>query len=295
MIRNYVLETASAPGTSAAVTLGGPPTGRVSFVSQFGTGQQAFYYATDDTQAECGICTLTAGPPDTLTRPATVLWNSAGTTARLNFTGAVRFYNEVPASQMLYRDASGNIAMANGKVINLAAGATYTDAPQFGQVGWSVIQTQIYPTGTSLLVFALPSQFCRFRLEWQDAAASGSGKLYAQFSTDGGVTYHQGATDYAWFANRLSAGASAQDSASDSGIRLTPAVVANEIQTGVYDFQLNASQQGTFDSTGLANTVFTRCVGAGYCTFSGTPTHLLLAFPSLSFNAVRARLLGQLA
>ncbi len=38
MIANFVLQTASAPGTSSTLNVIAPPTDRVSFVGAFGSG-----------------------------------------------------------------------------------------------------------------------------------------------------------------------------------------------------------------------------------------------------------------
>lgn len=105
MLANLVQESANAPGTAADVLLLGPATGRKAFVAAFGAGATVFYRLSDGTLEEIGIGTLAASP-DTLTR-GTVLWNSAGTTARLNFTGAVRVVNVLPAERAVY------VGMAN--------------------------------------------------------------------------------------------------------------------------------------------------------------------------------------
>jgi len=106
MLSNYIEEQANAPGTAVNVNLAGAPAGRRVWRSGFATGTVVFYGMTDGTQEEWGVGTLTWGSPDVLAR-TTVLGNSAGTTARLNFTGAVRVYNEVPAERMVYINQTG--------------------------------------------------------------------------------------------------------------------------------------------------------------------------------------------
>ena len=97
MLRNLVEESANNPGAGLEVNLGGAPQGRRSFAQSFTNGQTPFYFITDGVQTECGTGTFVAGSPHKLQRTS-VIWNSAGTApARLNFTGAVRVYNEVPA------------------------------------------------------------------------------------------------------------------------------------------------------------------------------------------------------
>jgi len=107
MLNNFVLETCNAPGTASTVNLAGPPSGRVGFLQAFASGAQCFYFMDDGTQAEAGVATLAAGSPNTLAR-TTVLWNSyQGTNnpGRVNFTGATRVYNEVPAQRAVYLDS----------------------------------------------------------------------------------------------------------------------------------------------------------------------------------------------
>lgn len=137
MLRNFVLETANAPGTSATVNLAGAATGRRSFAAAFATGTVAHYFMDDGTQAEWGRGTVTFGSPTTLSRD-TVIGNTAGTTARLNFTGSVRVYNEAYAESLMVSDlypdfswsapanillyAASTIAMTSTGDMNLYAG-----------------------------------------------------------------------------------------------------------------------------------------------------------------------------
>lgn len=114
MLKNYVLQQANAPLTNIAVNLGATPTGNISW-AVFPNGTSVFYFLDDGVQQEWGIGTFNTGSPNTLSR-TTVLGNSAGTTARINFTGAVNVYNEVPAERVAYLDASGILQLANGVV-----------------------------------------------------------------------------------------------------------------------------------------------------------------------------------
>lgn len=121
MLGNFIQETTTAPGTSASVNLAGAPTGRVPFSSRFTTGQRCFYGMDDGTQAEAGYGTFTTGSPNTFSRDQ-VLWNSAGTTARLNFTGATKIYNDVPAERFVYMDSTSNVALP--ALLTVATGLT---------------------------------------------------------------------------------------------------------------------------------------------------------------------------
>ena len=113
MLGNLILETCNAPGTAADCNLLGPATGRLPFSFWFPTGSACFYVITDGSQSEWGIGTFTAGSPNKLTR-TTVLKNSAGTTARLNFLGTVRIYNDIPAERGLWVDNNGNVSVPGG-------------------------------------------------------------------------------------------------------------------------------------------------------------------------------------
>jgi hypothetical protein len=115
MLGDLIQETASAPGNSATINLGGPAAGRTGFLDVFASGADVFYAMADGTLFELGQGSVTAGSPDTLSR-TTVLANSAGTTARLNFTGTTRVYCAMPAARAVWLDASGllqNITAAN--------------------------------------------------------------------------------------------------------------------------------------------------------------------------------------
>lgn len=101
MLRNYIEESCNAPGTNSVISLAGAPTGRRRWRDAFASGSAVYYGIDDGSQAEWGIGTLTWGTPDTLTR-ATVLGNTAGTTSRLNFSGACRVFNEMPAERLVY-------------------------------------------------------------------------------------------------------------------------------------------------------------------------------------------------
>lgn len=100
MLANFVQEVANAPGTATTINLGGPPTGRRGFLAAFASGSTVYYFMDDGTQAEWGVGTVTSGTPNTLAR-TTVIGNTAGTTARLNFTGTVRVYNWLPAERVV--------------------------------------------------------------------------------------------------------------------------------------------------------------------------------------------------
>jgi hypothetical protein len=106
-IGNFILELVAAPGTGNFV-LGTPVQGRLPWSAGVAAGYfvapaQVLYFANDTTRQEWGIGTYTTG---SLTRD-TVLWTSAGSTAKINFnTLPVYVYPEIPAERSVYRDPS---------------------------------------------------------------------------------------------------------------------------------------------------------------------------------------------
>lgn len=113
---NYVLETATSPGTGG-FTLNGAEANRRAFSAAFPNGGNVFYFADDGSQAEWGIGTLTIGTPSTLAR-STVLGNTAGTKVALNFPGSVEVYNEIPAEMVPVLEQDGSLTLAGGLTVN---------------------------------------------------------------------------------------------------------------------------------------------------------------------------------
>lgn len=112
---NYVLETATSPGTGG-FTLNGAEANRRAFSAAFPSGGNVFYFADDGSQAEWGIGTLTVGTPSTLAR-STVLGNTAGTKVALNFPGSVEVYNEIPAEMVPVLEQDGSLTLAGGLTV----------------------------------------------------------------------------------------------------------------------------------------------------------------------------------
>lgn len=126
MLKNFVLETANAPGTSTTFNLGGAASDRLSFSGAgFTNGQLVFYVMDDGAQNEWGIATFNTGSPNTLTR-TTVIGNSAGTTAKLNFSGTTNVYNGLPAENTVYADSTGKVVIG---------GTSTNDDAAAGKVG----------------------------------------------------------------------------------------------------------------------------------------------------------------
>ena len=109
VLADRVQETASAPGTGS-VTLLGAVTGFQTF-AVIGNGNTTYYTIADQGGAnwEVGIGTYSTSGP-TLAR-TTVLSNSLGTVAKINFSsGTQSVFVTYPSSQSVYEDASGNVS-----------------------------------------------------------------------------------------------------------------------------------------------------------------------------------------
>ncbi|MFT8723687.1 MAG: hypothetical protein ABF759_14125 [Acetobacter malorum] len=140
-LANFVLETATSPGTGAFI-LNGPETGRRAFSAAFRTGQTVFYFADDGSNAEWGLGTLTIGTPSTLAR-TTILGTTSGAMQALNFTGTVEVYNEIPAERIPIIDEAGNMTISG--TVYAAKGLVADDDPG-GQTPGAV--TQYYQVGS---------------------------------------------------------------------------------------------------------------------------------------------------
>lgn len=127
MLKNFVAETTNAPGTAASVTLLGALSGRQTFKGAgFISGEATFYFMEDGAQAEWGFGAPTFGSPDAYSR-TTPKGNTSGTTARLNFGGITRIYNEVPAEFLPYLNPNTGALALEARAIGAATwGGTST-------------------------------------------------------------------------------------------------------------------------------------------------------------------------
>lgn len=202
-LSNYVLETATAPGTGS-FTLNGPEADRRSFEAAFSSGALVFYFADDGASAEWGIGTLTVGTPSVLAR-TTVLGNTANTRAALNFPGTVEVYNEVPAEHLPILGTDGSLALTgpltvNGQPAVLSGGgagilrATIdagTGSPSFmdGAGGWHPVQ----PYGSYAAADQLNAEISRAttiegNLQTSKANLGGGNTFYGDQTVRGSVS-----------------------------------------------------------------------------------------------------------
>jgi len=107
VINDRVKETSTTTGTGT-LNLAGASSGFVTFVAGIGNSNTTYYAIHEQGTAnfEIGIGTVTDATPDTLAR-TTVLNNSLGTTAKINFSGTLDVFCTMPASKTVYLDSTG--------------------------------------------------------------------------------------------------------------------------------------------------------------------------------------------
>jgi len=107
VINDRVKETSTTTGTGT-LNLDGASTGFVTFVAGIGNSNTTYYAIHEQGTAnwEVGIGTVTDATPDTLAR-TTVLNNSVGSTAKINFSGTLDVFCTMPASKSVYLDSTG--------------------------------------------------------------------------------------------------------------------------------------------------------------------------------------------
>ena len=205
-LSNYVLETATAPGTGS-FTLNGPEANRRSFEADFISGALVFYFADDGASAEWGLGTLTVGTPSVLAR-TTVLGNTANTKTTLNFPGTVEVYNEIPAEFLAILGQDGSLDLAGSltvKGLPAVVGAisdhshyvlqvTYdTDAGAFGYLDTTGIWKYVQPQGDYATNGALSAETTRAttiegNLQTSKANLGGGNTFYGDQTVIGSVS-----------------------------------------------------------------------------------------------------------
>lgn len=211
MLADFVLETANAPGTGT-INLAGAATDRRSFASAFSGGGSVFYFIDDGAQAEWGTGTLTIGSPNTLSRD-TVLGNTAGTTSRLNFAGAVRVFNEIPSGRAVVVDNSGVAVLPDGSPVGppVGSGLDYwgatAPAGYLFSYGQAVSRTTyaklfavlgvLYGAGDGSTTFNLPDKRGRASIAKDDMGGASAGRVTAGVSGVDGTTLGSAGGDQA--------------------------------------------------------------------------------------------------
>ena len=107
VLNDRVKETSTTTGTGT-LDLAGASVGFVTFVAGIGNSNTTYYaiHEQGTSNFEIGIGTVTDAATDTLAR-TTVLNNSLGTTAKINFSGTLDVFCTMPASKSVYLDSTG--------------------------------------------------------------------------------------------------------------------------------------------------------------------------------------------
>ncbi|KAA8383303.1 hypothetical protein FOH24_16535 [Acetobacter tropicalis] len=157
---NYVLETATAPGTGS-FTLNGPATARRSFSAAFPGGGSVFYFADDGSSAEWGIGTLTIGTPSTLSR-TTIIGTTSGGTSALNFAGGVEVYNEIPSEYLPIFGQDGSLILQKSLTVvgpvHVGYGSGWFGGTNTGDFRWTAALTVGNPSNSANSAFTCGMQ-----------------------------------------------------------------------------------------------------------------------------------------
>jgi hypothetical protein len=150
LLKDRVLETASAPGTSS-VSLLGAATGFQSFSSAIGNGNTCYYTIADQSGAnwEVGIGAYSSAG-NTLARTTVLSSSNAG--ALVNFSsGTQNVWVDYPSEKSVNLDASGNVTPLGTIASGVWNGTTIS--PAYGGTGLTSFTSggAVYATSTSAL------------------------------------------------------------------------------------------------------------------------------------------------
>ena len=151
VLADRIQETASAPGT-ATLTLAGASLGYKTFASGVGSGNTTYYTIVDATANvwEVGVGTVGTG---TLSRD-TVLSNSSGTTAKINFANSVTVWCDYPAGKAVYLDESNVLTLSVPEVISVNSSSDALRITQTGAGNALVVEDSANPDSTPFVVDA---------------------------------------------------------------------------------------------------------------------------------------------
>ena len=101
-----VLETSTSQGTGT-INLAGATAGFQSFVAGVGNGNKCVYFIEDGVDWEAGVGTVTAGPPDTLSRDRILESSNSGAAVDWG-PGTRNVFLGASSHALLWRDENGN-------------------------------------------------------------------------------------------------------------------------------------------------------------------------------------------
>lgn len=204
-----VKETSTTTGTGT-YSLAGAVTGFQTFVAGIGNGNTCWYGATDGTDWETGLGTVTDATPDTLAR--TTIFASSNSDAAVNWgAGTKTLYVTLPASklstlldtlvgstqgQIAYRGASTwsplSPGTANQRLITGGSGAN----PSWGG-GIATIASGSFPAAATLDLTSIPAFYSYLVLQVAGASCSSSTRHpRVQVSTNNGSSFDTTSSNY---------------------------------------------------------------------------------------------------
>ena len=288
LLGDRALQTSNNPGTST-FNLIAPPPARLSFVTACGIGQ-VYYIASDGTSWEVGFGTVASGSPDTLTRD-TVIGNSLGTTAKINFTSLVTLFNDIPAERDVWANAANDAVLIGGrKLSGLLAGVASDDGARLDQVAAQQIGAATSMAGLSGAIYSLPSSgYEMFDLEWRLTSPSTSGVLFVQFSINNRASFDNAAH----YGYSLSDSANASSTTTVGGyIPVNNNRTSTVLRTDVGKLRISTNGGcGLFEDT-VSGSVLTHIRG-GWNFVGGSPiTDVVLTTSTTAFASGSIRLTG---
>lgn len=292
LVGDMVVQTANAPGTGDFVLIG-PPAGRSSFMAQNGAGQ-VYYFAEDGTSWEKAIGTVTSGSPDGLSRD-TVLGNSLGTTAKINFSGAVTIICDIPAERSLWANAAGDALLAgNRRVYGLGAAADPSDALRLDQVG-NVRKPTIAVVNGAFLI-PMPSLISGdtnqvVQIDLRSVVCAANTAYYFRLSIDGAASFLSGGSEYKYSLLTASDGGVAENRGVASYSPLTATLDHVSAMSGQLHFDPVTHQwNSVFVGVNAATGNYVQSFAAGSSATNVPPTHMIISAVSQNLTGGQARL-----
>jgi|GEM_PF-1594291 len=140
---NRVKEITSTTGTGT-LSLGGTEAGFQTFIAGIGTGNNCYYFITDDPDWEVGVGTVTSGTPDTLSRDLVLASTNAGAKVNLK-SGNKDIVCTLPA------EAVGNLVQDIVSVSSATTVSNQANGTYFRADATSAAFTITLPAGSQIV------------------------------------------------------------------------------------------------------------------------------------------------
>ncbi|WP_419900659.1 hypothetical protein [Roseomonas sp. USHLN139] len=274
-IGDFVEETANNPGTSATVTLAGAAAGARTFLSRYAANTEIPVGMHDGSQGQIVMARVLSSPARI--QILKVLENTAGTTARLSFTGSVRVF-----------------AWAAGQLLPLLDETTRklpADLLPY-QAGEHKLREVVVSSPIGAVDLTLDAGYSAFRLIVSGFAPASLGIAYARFSQ--GAGFLAGDFDYFRGAGVFGPAINASGGGSETEITLTDGTVEQIFFEMRFSRPAAGRINGTFDAYQLRNLdgITSRVVGAFRVIPAAMGTAVRIGFKGINTTAGRAVLLG---